>query len=498
MVAAPLRVGVLGCGRIGRMHAELLTHRVAGTELVAVHDAVEVLGTTLAEELGVQALDTAEQVFAAGVDAVAICTSTDTHVELITAAAEAGVAIFCEKPISLDLDAVDRALAAVDEAGVLLHVGFNRRFDPAHASVQQAAASGRLGQLHLVRITSRDPSPPPIGYIERSGGLFLDMTIHDLDMARFVTGSEVVEVYADGGVRIDPAIGAAGDIDTAVVQLRHADGCLTVIDNSRACAYGYDQRVEAFGSTGMAASENQAVHGGVSYDGAGSHAPPVAHFFLERYGPSYVRQWEAFVDAVVGGGPAPVSGADGRAPLVLGIAAGRSLAEHRPIAISPAPVVSGSSQRVDRDGDPSTIVSASRLIAADHVAIFEWIADPARQPDWDGNDNLAEAATGQRVRRVGDTFTTTLTHGATRVNHVVEFVEGLVVAWQPSEPGHQPPGHLWRWQLEPQSEGETLVVHTYDWTRLSDPDRLERARSTTAERLHASLDRLAALVEAPR
>ena len=280
------------------------------------------------------ALDSAEDVLAAGVDAVAICTSTDTHVELITTAAAAGVAIFCEKPISLDLAAVDRALAAVDAAGVLLHVGFNRRFDPAHASVQQAVASGRLGQLHLVRITSRDPAPPPIGYLERSGGLFLDMTIHDLDMARFVTGSEVVEVYADGGVRIDPAIGAVGDIDTAVVQLRHADGCLTVIDNSRACAYGYDQRVEAFGSAGMAASENQPAHAASRSTPAGSHAPPIPHFFLERYMTSYLRQWEAFVDAVVEGGPAPVSGADGRAPLVLGLAAGRSLAERRPVAIT--------------------------------------------------------------------------------------------------------------------------------------------------------------------
>ena len=286
------------------------------------------------------ALDSADDVLAAGVDAVAICTCTDTHVELITAAAAAGVAIFCEKPISLDLAAVDAALAEVDAAGVLLHVGFNRRFDPAHASVQQAAASGELGRLHLVRITSRDPSPPPIGYIERSGGLFLDMTIHDLDMARFVTGSEVVEVFADGGVRIDPAIGAAGDIDTAVVLLRHADGCLTVIDNSRACAYGYDQRVEAFGSAGMAASENPPRHSGVRHDAGGCAAPADPDFFLDRYVASYMHQWDAFVDAVVTGGPPPVSGADGRAPLVLGLAAGRSLAERAARSRSTSPVLS--------------------------------------------------------------------------------------------------------------------------------------------------------------
>ena len=199
--------------------------------------------------------------------------------------------------------------------------------------MQQAVASGELGPVHVVRITSRDPSPPPIGYIERSGGLFLDMTIHDLDMARFVTGSEVVEVFADGGVRIDPAIGEAGDIDIAVVHLRHADGCLTVIDNSRACAYGYDQRVEAFGASGMAVSENAPGHSGVRHDSSGSRHAPIPHFFIDRYVESYVRQWDAFVEAVVTGGPPPVSGADGRVPLVLGLAAGRSLAERRPIRI---------------------------------------------------------------------------------------------------------------------------------------------------------------------
>ena len=301
--------------------------------LVAVQDVVPAAAATLGAELGVPALDTPADVFAAGVDAVAICTTTDTHVELITEAAAAGVAAFCEKPIDLDLDAIDRALVAVDAAGTLLHVGFNRRFDPGHASVREAVATGALGPLSVVRITSRDPAPPPIDYIERSGGLFLDMTIHDLDMARFVTGSEVVEVFADGAVRLDPAIGEAGDIDTAVVHLRHADGCRTVIDNSRACAYGYDQRVEAFGALGMAVSGNTPAHGGVHFDATGSHRPPIAHFFVDRYVPSYLRQWEAFVDAIVTDGPAPVSGADGRAPVVLGLAAGRSLAERRPVRV---------------------------------------------------------------------------------------------------------------------------------------------------------------------
>jgi myo-inositol 2-dehydrogenase/D-chiro-inositol 1-dehydrogenase len=228
---------------------------------------------------------------------------------------------------------VDAALAEVEASGVMLHVGFNRRFDPAHRSVRDAVAAGDLGRLNLVRITSRDPAPPPIAYIERSGGLFLDMTIHDFDMARFVTGSEVVEVFARGDVRIDEAIGAAGDIDTAVVVLRHADGCLTVIDNSRQCAYGYDQRVEAFGTKGAAMSDNPSTHSGVRRDETGSHVPPLPHFFIDRYTASYLEQWRAFVAAAAERTPAPVSGADGRAPLVLGLAAQRSLAEGRPVGV---------------------------------------------------------------------------------------------------------------------------------------------------------------------
>ena len=190
------------------------------------------------------------------VDAIAICTSTDTHVPILHAAVAAGKPIFCEKPISQDLEAIDAVLAAIDRAGVSFHVGFNRRFDPAHRAVREAVVSGAIGTVQLVRITSRDPAPPPISYVRSSGGLFLDMTIHDFDMARYVTGSEVVDVTAHGAVLIDPAIGEAGDIDTAVVVMRHENGALTTIDNSRRAVYGYDQRVEAFGSAGVAQSDN--------------------------------------------------------------------------------------------------------------------------------------------------------------------------------------------------------------------------------------------------
>jgi myo-inositol 2-dehydrogenase/D-chiro-inositol 1-dehydrogenase len=331
----PLQVGVLGVGRIGRMHARLLAHQVPGAGLGMVFDVNPDLAKAVADELDVPAAGSAAEVLGAPeLDAVAICTSTDTHVDLLVAAAASGKAIFCEKPLSLDLAEVDRALAAIDAAGAPLQIGFNRRFDPAHRAVRDAVVEGVIGPVHLVRISSRDPAPPPIPYIEVSGGIFLDMTVHDFDMARYVTGSEVVEVYAQGAVRVDPAIGAAGDLDTVVVTLRHENGCLTLIDNSRQAVYGYDQRVEAFGAAGMASSANPPAHTGVVLTAAGAHAPPLHHFFIERYTQSYVLQWESFLDYARGGGASPVSGADGRAPLAIGLAAWQSVREDRPVALS--------------------------------------------------------------------------------------------------------------------------------------------------------------------
>jgi myo-inositol 2-dehydrogenase/D-chiro-inositol 1-dehydrogenase len=330
---APLRIGVIGVGRIGRMHAELIAHQVPGAALGAVYDAYEPTARDVATELRVRAAATLDEIFASDLDAVAICSSSDTHVELLIAAAEAGKAVFCEKPVSLDLAELDRALGAIDAAGVPFQIGFNRRFDPAHASVQEAVASGTIGDPHLVRISSRDPEPPPLEYVKSSGGLFLDMMIHDFDMARFVTGSEVVEVFARGAVRVEPWFAEVGDIDTALVTLVHEDGCLTAIDNSRRAAYGYDQRVEAFGSRGMAASHNPHVHTGTVTTAGGERRPPNPYFFLERYLPSYVREWQAFVEAVKTGANPPVSTSDARAPLVIGLAALRSLSEGRPVRV---------------------------------------------------------------------------------------------------------------------------------------------------------------------
>jgi myo-inositol 2-dehydrogenase/D-chiro-inositol 1-dehydrogenase len=329
-----LRIGVIGVGRIGRMHADLLARQVPGAAVSVVHDAREEAAREVAGELGVAAAADLEELLGASeVDAVAICTSTDTHAELIVAAARAGKAIFCEKPVSLHLAEVDRALTAVDEAAVPFQIGFNRRFDPAHTAVATAVADGTVGDPHLVRITSRDPAPPPMAYVSVSGGIFLDMTIHDFDMARYVTGSEVVEVFARGAVRVDPAFAEAGDVDTAVVTLVHENGCLTTIDNSRRSVYGYDQRVEVFGSAGMAASGNPLAHTAIVRTGDATRAASLPYFFLERYIPSYLREWQAFVAAVTEGQPPPVSGVDARAPLVIGLAAGRSLREGRPVRI---------------------------------------------------------------------------------------------------------------------------------------------------------------------
>jgi myo-inositol 2-dehydrogenase/D-chiro-inositol 1-dehydrogenase len=265
------------------------------------------------------------------VDAVAICSPTPTHADLIVVAAQAGKAIFCEKPLSLSLDELDRALAEVQRAGVELQAGFNRRYDAGHSSVAQAVAGGRIGEAHVVRITSRDPAPPPAAYARESGGLFLDMTVHDFDMARFLTGSDVVEVYAAGSARLASTGAHPGDIDTAVVTLVHANGCLTSIDNSRRATYGFDQRIEVHGSTGMASSDNAARHGGAVRDADGTSTPPLPEFFRERYEQSYIAQWEAFVGALRRGESPSAGPSDARAALVVGLCAWRSLREHRPV-----------------------------------------------------------------------------------------------------------------------------------------------------------------------
>jgi myo-inositol 2-dehydrogenase/D-chiro-inositol 1-dehydrogenase len=328
-----IRMGIVGVGRIGRMHAAILQRQIVGASVVAVADVYEAAAVEVATALQVAARSVDELIASPDVDAVAICTSSDTHVDLVVRAAEQGKAVFCEKPISLDLAEVDRALAAVDRFGVPFMVGFNRRFDPGHRSVHDAVASGRIGAVYLARITSRDPAPPPLTYLATSGGIFVDMTIHDFDMARYVVGSPVVEVFATGAVLVDPAIGEAGDVDTAVVVLTHANGAITTIDNSRKAVYGYDQRVEVLGSEGMASSDNVLQHNGRILGAAGSSSANLQDFFLDRYRESFIHEWGAFIDYVSQGGPSPVPGDAARAPVVIGLAAGTSMREGRPVRI---------------------------------------------------------------------------------------------------------------------------------------------------------------------
>jgi myo-inositol 2-dehydrogenase / D-chiro-inositol 1-dehydrogenase len=333
VATAPLRVGIIGVGRIGRLHAELLSRQIPGAAVGAVFDVAPEVAQAMAAELRVPVAASVAELLAGDIDAVAICSSADSHAEYVIAAAQAGKAIFCEKPVSLALAELDLALDAVQQAAVPLQIGFNRRFDPAHASVAAAVVAGEVGEPHLVRISSRDPAPPPLAYVKTSGGLFLDMMIHDFDMARFVTGSEVVEVFARGAVRVDPSLAEAGDVDTALVTLVHENGCLTAIDNSRRAAYGFDQRVEVFGATGMACSENPLAHSGQVITQHGVRRPPLPYFFLERYTLSYVLEWQAFVAAVRSGATALMSRQDARAPLVIGMAAWRSLHEGVPVRL---------------------------------------------------------------------------------------------------------------------------------------------------------------------
>jgi myo-inositol 2-dehydrogenase/D-chiro-inositol 1-dehydrogenase len=335
MTNARLQVGLIGAGRIGQVHAATITQRVERALLIAVADANLNVAQACAARyrLPKATSDPYELIADPQIQAVLICSSTDTHAPLIEAAAAAGKHIFCEKPIALDLDATIRALDAVARAGVKLQVGFNRRFDPNFLRARQAVANGEIGEPHTLHIVSRDPEPPPPAYIQASGGLFLDMTIHDFDIARFLIGDEVEEVYALGAARVDPAIRQAGDVDTAVVLLRFAGGAFGTIDNSRRAAYGYDQRVEVFGNLGAVNVFNNYPNNAVLSTTQGVYRDRPLHFFMQRYTESYQREVEAFVEAVIEDRPVAVSGQDGLAALTLALAAKRSLQEGRPVRV---------------------------------------------------------------------------------------------------------------------------------------------------------------------
>ena len=331
-----LKIGLIGAGRIGHLHAEHLTTRIPSADVLMVADAFEETARQCAESFAIASFTRDYRVVLdrPDIEAVVICSSTDTHARIIEEAAQAGKHIFCEKPIALDLASIDRALKAVKRAGVKLQIGFNRRFDASFNRAHQAIERGEIGQPHQFDIVSRDPTPPPIEYIRVSGGIFLDMTIHDFDMTRFLMGSEVEQVFALGGVMSDPAIGEAGDVDTCVVSLRMTNGVIGTISNSRRAAYGYDQRVEVLGSAGAISIGNNYPNTAIISDSHSVRRDLPQHFFLERYSESFVAEMTAFIDAVLHNTPVPVTGYDGRAPVVIAMAAQKSLEEHRPIYLS--------------------------------------------------------------------------------------------------------------------------------------------------------------------
>ena len=331
-----VNVGLIGAGRIGRVHAENLTYRIPEARLLAVSDVFLEAAEKCAADFQIPTAVKDHQAILENkaIEAVIICSSTDTHAQFIIEAAAAGKHIFCEKPIALDLPKIDEALAAVEQNRVKLQIGFNRRFDPNFKHVHELVAAGKIGAPHLVRITSRDPAPPPVDYIKVSGGIFLDMTIHDFDMARYLIGSEVGEIYAAGAVLVDPAIGTAGDLDTAVITLRYTSGAIGTIDNSRRAVYGYDQRVEVFGSEGGIVVANNTPHNAVYSNTEGSHSALPLYFFLERYTEAYVAELKAFIEAIRRDTSPPVTGLDGRIPVVMGLAAWTSYRENRPVKLN--------------------------------------------------------------------------------------------------------------------------------------------------------------------
>ncbi|EPX80953.1 inositol 2-dehydrogenase [Litoreibacter arenae] len=328
-----LNIGLLGCGRIGQVHARSIG-QIEGARVAAVADAFEASAKALAEKTGAAVMAVDDLIASADVDAVVIGTPTDTHYDLIHAAAAEGNAIFCEKPVDMSADRIRDCVKAVEAAGVPFMTAFNRRFDPNFANVQSRITAGEIGEVEIVTIQSRDPSPPPISYIKSSGGLFRDMMIHDLDMARFLLGEEPVTVYAVGASLVDPEIGRAGDVDTAAVTLTTKTGRICQITNSRRATYGYDQRIEVHGAKGMLRAENMLENTVEIATSTGFSKAPAQHFFLERYEAAYRAEMAHFVDGVVNQKRISPGITDGLRAQVLADAATQSYKERTPISVA--------------------------------------------------------------------------------------------------------------------------------------------------------------------
>ncbi|MDR7315522.1 inositol 2-dehydrogenase [Brevibacillus nitrificans] len=330
-----VRIGIIGAGRIGKLHAENQV-RNGQVQIAGIADPFAAQMEEWAAKLGISKVisEPLELIQDPEVDAIFICSPTTTHAQLIIEAAKAKKHIFCEKPISFDPEQTREALRVVEAAGVKFQTGFNRRFDRNFKHVAQAIRAGKIGDTHIVKITSRDPDAPPKPYILHSGGLFMDMSIHDFDMARYLTGAEVEEVYVQGAVLVDPVFEECGDIDTALVTLKFSNGALGVIDNSRRAVYGYDQRVEVFGSGGAISVQNEFPNSAELMTSEGIYRDKPHYFFLDRYNQAYVEETNQFIECILEDKPVAVNGYDGLAAELIARACDKSYRERRPVKLS--------------------------------------------------------------------------------------------------------------------------------------------------------------------
>ncbi len=330
-------VGIIGAGRIGKVHTESICNYVRDAKIKTVADPFMSEATEKwLKDMGVAetTADYHEILNDPEIDAVLICSSTNTHAPISLEAIAAGKHVFCEKPIDHDLTKIKQVVEALKGSSVKYQVGFNRRHDHNFAAVKQAILDGKVGNVHIIKITSRDPEPPSAEYAAVSGGMFLDMTIHDFDMARYLAGCDAEEIYVQSAVLVDPAIGEAGDVDTAVITMKMANGAIAAIDNSRRAAYGYDQRAEVFGSKGMAATTNDTASSMVLSNADGVTGEKPLYFFLERYMQSFATEIKAFINAIENDTDTPVGVEDGLKPVLMGLAAKKSAQEHRPVKLS--------------------------------------------------------------------------------------------------------------------------------------------------------------------
>lgn len=338
MVIIMLKIGIIGAGRIGKVHLESISYHVKNATVTAMADPFMNEETEkLIRSYGVSKVtkDYKDILNDKDIDAVLVCSSTDTHAAISIEAINAGKHVFCEKPVDHSIEKIQAVADALKEhPDIKFQVGFNRRFDHNFAAIRKAYDDGKIGEAHILKITSRDPEPPNPAYIKVSGGIFLDMTIHDFDMACFLTDSDVEELYVNSAVLVDTAIGEQGDVDTAIITMKMANGALAVIDNSRKAAYGYDQRAELFGSKGMVATSNDTVSSAVISNADGVTGEKPLFFFLERYMGSFSEEMRQFTEAVINDTEVPVGIHAGLQSVKIGLAARKSVEEHRPVKIS--------------------------------------------------------------------------------------------------------------------------------------------------------------------